>query len=168
LKPDKIFGLIFFQCKYDKVTMDLNEQIEKEYYRGRSRYFMQLKMKSPELKSMKKLEWDEYLETKLYKEYDSQHKENYVKQMYETLSKGKQLYADLPATIDDAKKMYQFLDRTLVRNLSDITIMCEREEYRRFIEKAKPLWSLFELAADYEDYQNFLTYIQTEWSKVIT
>lgn len=36
-----------------------------------------------------------------------------------------QCYADLPETIEDASKMLEFLGNLIVRNLRDITIMCE-------------------------------------------
>ena len=53
----------------------------------------------------------------------------------------------------------------IVKNQRDIVIMCEPDEYRRLITKQKPLWTIFELAADFEDTKNFKEDIQCLWNQ---
>jgi hypothetical protein len=47
------------------------------------------------------------------------------------------------------------MDRMLCKSTKDITIMCDTDAYRLITQKkAKPELSVFELAVDFENWQN--------------
>ena len=52
----------------------------------------------------------------------------------------KQLYGDLP-TLPDAEKLYDYLSKLFCKNVRDITIMCDKKEYRVLTatKKMKPI-----------------------------
>jgi hypothetical protein len=58
------------------------------------------------------------------------------------------------------------MDRMLCKSTKDITIMCEMNAYRLITQKkAKPELSLFELAVDFENWQNHIKQIETKWNE---
>lgn len=76
-----------------------------------------------------------------------------------------QLYPDLPKTLDDARQIYDFLDTVLVKSIRDITLMCDPQDVRLILRKAKPVWTTFELATYYEDFTNYQSDIQAKWNQ---
>ena len=70
---------------------------------------------------------DEFLEKKM-KEYTLKFKDNFVPE---------QKYANLPATIDDAKAMLTFLIQKLCASPSDITLMADVATFDKIIADLK-------------------------------
>ena len=74
------------------------------------------------------------------------------------------MLANLPKTIDDARKTLDFLEKLLVKNSHDITIMSEPRTYRLLTnEKKKPIQTMFELGADFKHVQEFKRKITALW-----
>lgn len=59
MKPDKIFGLIFFQCDYSKVRQSKEGLDEKGYQAAWCKYKSQQKISNPEWKKMPMSVWTE-------------------------------------------------------------------------------------------------------------
>lgn len=81
LRPDKIFGLIFFQCKYDKVSKRRDEQLRSEYDKIKFRHLVNLKLKTPEYKIMRKPDWDRLCEERIIPAFELEHKEATMKEL---------------------------------------------------------------------------------------
>ena len=115
MKPHKVFGFLFFETKYDRVIKEANKkEIEKQYDIVLARYIIDLKKSNPEYKSMKKAQWDEFkkpIEEEFNRLYEQEKKE----EIKERLEREQiPLMSNLPATINDAKQMFTFLDDFLV------------------------------------------------------
>lgn len=47
MRPEKIFGLIVFERRYNKVRRQYGEALEREYAKSRARFLMNLKASTP-------------------------------------------------------------------------------------------------------------------------
>lgn len=68
-------------------------------------------------------------------------------------NKSIQLLDDINPTLNDAKKMYAFLDEFIVKNMSDVTIMCDLRDLHLIVNscsKPQSYENLFELIDEYE------------------
>jgi len=72
LQPDRIFGLIYFQQKYNNVTIDPTCDIEKQYNGKRNKWVTQQKISDPELKDMKHDQWKNIKLPELNKRFDDE------------------------------------------------------------------------------------------------
>ena len=106
MKPDRIFGFIFFQVNYDNVELPNDEAIKKEYEKERFKFVV--KLKTTEIGTdewpAKKQEFE--------KAYDLEHREKRFKEL-ENNFKGKPMLGNLPKTEDDARVVYKFLGEYL-------------------------------------------------------
>ena len=103
MKPDRIFGFIFFQVNYENVELPDDEAIKKEYSIERNKFVAKLKKtKTIDIDEWpaKKLEFDEA--------YDLEHREKRFKEL-ENNFKGKPMLGNLPETAHDARIFYEFL-----------------------------------------------------------
>ena len=125
MKPQKIFGFIYFQRKYDGVVLEVSdEQILKEYVKQRTLYINLVKKETSHYTKMKLAEWN-LIKTRMEDEFDKINKSQMLQLIKEKMQRElKQVYGDLPATLNDAKQMLTFLDDFIVKNFCDITIMC--------------------------------------------
>ena len=88
---------------------------------------------------MKFAEWKTRKE-QYEKEYDKRHRVEIMEHIRQNLAKEqKQLFDNLYPTLSDARKMYAFLDEYIVKNLRDVTIMCDFQDLRLILDaSSKP------------------------------
>ena len=130
MKPDKIFGFVFFQQKYDAVVMRDEALILKEYKKLVAEHCIKLKQSYNPIDFK---HWNTQIRPKDEAEFDEENKETKMKEIREKAVK-KQLLDDIMPTIDDARKMYAFFVDFLCKNIQDVTIMCPLKDVNKIFK----------------------------------
>ena len=68
------------------------------------------------------------------KKYDEQHKETFMAKIRKE-QRPEQMYRDLDVALKDAELMYNFMEKELCRDVSDISIMSTMVNYNRLVKK---------------------------------
>ena len=121
MRPDKIFGLIYFQQDYSNVYLDPKQDVEKQYEKKRRDFVS--KIKARDYKTMKFTEWNEK-KVEFEKKFDEENKHSIMEELLKTSPKTP-LCCNLP-TKPDAEKMLEYLSDLFCKNVRDVTVMSSK------------------------------------------
>lgn len=157
LKATKVFGFLFCQRYYNAVRNSPIDEAEFDYEKERAKAVGELRKEFHQKKKFLALPaeerkgytaftyWDNKQKAIEEEKYDEKHKDEALTRLAAEIERKqekegylcKQRMDDLHATLTDAQKMYDFLQNVLCRDIRDITIMCNIEDFHRIAPRPK-------------------------------